>query len=309
MTAALTALPAIYVLIALGYAFRQTSYVGTAFWPAAEKLCHFVFIPALIVNALALVDFSKLNLGPMASVIVACLLAMAALTLMARPLLPVGGPTFSSIFQGTTRINGIVGIAASAALYGEYGLALAAIVMVFFIPLANLMTVIVMVRFGDSGATGVRGAVVSVFTNPMILAVGAGVALNVTGIGLPYGADVVMGTLGRAALPIGLLAAGAGLEFGAARKAGSYVIGVTVAKLVLMPALAWLLCMELGVTGAARTVTVLFLALPCSVNSYVLARQMGGDAPFMAAAVTVTNLAAAASLPLALLLVGVPPGP
>jgi len=309
MSAALAALPAVYALIALGHIFRRTKYVGDAFWPAAEKLSHFVFIPALLVNALAQVDFAKMDLGPMASVIVASLLAMAALTLLARPLLPVEGPTFTSIFQSTTRINGIVGIAASAALYGDHGLALSAIVMVSFIPLANLMNVIVLVRFGGGGASGIRGAVISIFTNPMILAVAAGVALNLSGVGLPFGTDVIMGTLGRAALPIGLLAAGAGLELRAARRAGPYVVGVSMAKLALMPALAWFLCDWFGVAGPTRTVTILFLALPCSANAYVLARQMGGDAPFMAAAITATHIAAAASLPIALSLVGVPPGP
>lgn len=304
MSAALTALPTVYLLIALGYVFRRTGTVDLAYWAAAEKLSYFVFMPALLIYSLARVDFMALALGPMALAIFLTLLAMAALILAVRPLLKVSGPTFTSIFQGAARINGIVGLAAAAALFGDTGLAMSAIVMVAFIPASNILTVSVMARYGDGQTAGLGGTLRSMGRNPMILAVGAGMALNFSNLGLPFGTDIALKTLGQAALPIGLLAVGAGLEFGAARRAGRSVLAVSVVKLTLMPALAWLLCDALGVTGQARVLTILFMGLPGSMSSYILARHMGGDAPFSAAAITVSHLLAAASLPLLLFLIG-----
>jgi len=50
-------------------------------------------------------------------------------------------------------------------------------------------------------------------------------------------------------------------------------------------------------------VALLFATLPASPAAYVLARQMRGDAPLMAAVVTLTTLAAALAMPAWLTLV------
>ena len=45
---------------------------------------------------------------------------------------------------------------------------------------------------------------------------------------------------------------------------------------------------------------VLWAALPTSAASYILARQLGGDAPLMAAGITATTVVAAFTMPLML---------
>ncbi len=49
---------------------------------------------------------------------------------------------------------------------------------------------------------------------------------------------------------------------------------------------------------SALGTVVLWAGLPCSASAYVLARQMGGDAPMMAAIITWQTLAAMLTLPL-----------
>jgi malonate transporter and related proteins len=45
---------------------------------------------------------------------------------------------------------------------------------------------------------------------------------------------------------------------------------------------------------------VLFTAAPISASSYVLARQLGGDATMIAGLITITTIAAVATMPLVL---------
>ena len=73
-------------------------------------------------------------------------------------------------------------------------------------------------------------------------------------------------------------------------------------KLVLMPAATALACHLLGIEGLTAAVAVLFTACPISASSYVLARQLGGDAPLMAGLITLTTIAAALTMPLTLVL-------
>jgi predicted permease len=49
----------------------------------------------------------------------------------------------------------------------------------------------------------------------------------------------------------------------------------------------------------------MWAAMPTSAASYVLSRQLGGDASLMAAGITVQTVLAAATLPLMLALLGV----
>jgi predicted permease len=53
-------------------------------------------------------------------------------------------------------------------------------------------------------------------------------------------------------------------------------------------------------TGAHLTVVVCCTAVPAASNSYILARQMGGDAPLMAQILTLETILAAATLPIAI---------
>jgi predicted permease len=55
-----------------------------------------------------------------------------------------------------------------------------------------------------------------------------------------------------------------------------------------------------GVTGDAATVAILCGSVPTGSGAYVLARQMGGDAPLMATILTVQVAVAAVTLPLVL---------
>ena len=64
-----------------------------------------------------------------------------------------------------------------------------------------------------------------------------------------------------------------------------------------MPAIGIGIAHLLGITGVPFAVIVLFTATPASAASYVLASQLGGDAPLMAGILTAETILAAITLP------------
>ena len=108
--------------------------------------------------------------------------------------------------------------------------------------------------------------------------------------------------LGAAALPLGLIVAGAGLSFNAVAQRRVTISGVTFVKMVVMPPLMWGLCVLYGGDQAAQLIALLCGASPGAAASYILARQMGGDAPLMAGIVALTTVASAAVIPILLAL-------
>lgn len=298
-TITLGALLPVFVLILAGWAIRRRQFLPDSFWPSAERLTYYVLFPALLVRSVAGADLTGLPVGRMAVALVLALLLMAALLLALRPRLGIDGPAFTSVVQGSLRWNTYVALAATVALFPPEALSAGAICIAVIVPTVNILSVLSFVRYAGRRAPGWRGWVMPLATNPLILASLGGLVLNVTGIGVPPGTDDMLAILGGAALPLGLLAVGAGLDFASFRHAGRTVAATTLLKLLVMPGLVGASFWLFGIGGLPALVAVLYMAMPTAPASYILARQLGGDARLMAAILTAQTALAVASLPLA----------
>jgi len=301
--AASTALIPIFLLIMLGYGLKWLDFLGTAFWPALEKLTYFLLFPALLISSLATAPLQTLTVAPLIAALIIAMGVMAALTWSLRGLFGSDGAAFSSVFQGSVRFNTYVGLAVAAALYPTQGLTLAALAVAVLIPLVNVLCVLVLSHSASPHPTSWRTIGVAMGQNPLILACLVGVALNLSTLPIPSAIHHTISLLGRAALPLGLLAVGAALQFNILHGQLTALVISSGLKLVIFPLLTGSVCGFLQVDTAATVIAVLFSALPTAPSAYMLARQMGGDAGLMANLITLQTLLAAITLPLVLILV------
>ena len=295
------ALAPVFLLIALGRVLRARGFPGEAFWPAAERLVYYVLFPALLFLTTATSELAGLRVLPLAAALIGAVLATSALTLTLRPWLGLDAAAFTSVFQGAIRTNTYVGLAGAGALYGPAGLALMGVVVLVVITAVNLLSVVALIAFGERPA-GWREVAAALARNPLILACLSGFIANALDLGLLEVAADTLEILGRASLTLGLLCVGAALDLGRLGQAPGAVAVTAGLKLLVMPAATALFCRLLGVEGAAAAAAILFTAVPISASSYVLARQLGGDAPLLAGLITLTTIAAALTMPLVLAL-------
>jgi predicted permease len=292
----------VFLLIFLGHLCRRRAFPGEGFWAPAERLTYFLLFPALLVITLAEADFSELAVLPMALAVVAAVVLMTGLSLALKPVLGIDGPGFTSFYQGVVRLNTYIGLSVAFGLYGEVGLAASAVAAAALVPLVNVTSIYMLARYGTAAQPTLGGVLKRVAGNPLILACVVGGALNITGVGLPPVVGDLLKILSRAALPLGLLAVGAALDLRAIRQAKTAAALASGLKLIVLPAMAYGFALWFGATGVALSVAVIFTALPTATSAYILARQLGGDAPLMANLCTLQTLAAMASLPLALVI-------
>ncbi|MFE1598076.1 AEC family transporter [Methylobacterium sp. ID0610] len=297
----LLALVPIALLIGLGSALRRSGFLAESFWPQAERLGYYVLLPALFVHGLATARLDGVPVAGLALVLVAPTLAVAGVLVALRPVLGGSGAAFTSVFQGGVRFNNYVGVSAAAGLFGTQGVALAAVANAAIVPTVNVLCVLVFARFGAGGRLAPRGIARQLALNPLVVACVIGIGLQAAGLGLPPGLDTLLRTLGQASLPLGLLCVGAALDLSAARRWLRPVLVASGAKFVLMPLATLLACRALGLQGAAATTALLFQALPTASSSYILARQLGGDAPLMAGITAAQTVLAGAAIPIVLL--------
>ncbi|WP_332683429.1 AEC family transporter [Bosea sp. (in: a-proteobacteria)] len=299
--AILLALAPIALLIGLGHAMHRRRFLPDAFWPQAERLCYFVLLPALFIHALATADIRGVPVASLGATLALPVIIVAALLVLARPWLGYGDAAFTSVFQGGIRFNNYVGLSAAVSLLGAPALSLAAVANAAIVPTVNLLCVLVFARWGSAQPT-LRGVVRGLVLNPLLMSCLIGIALQASGLGLPPGFDGFLKALGQASLPLGLLCVGAALDWGALGRGLRPALAASFAKFVLMPLATFLMLKAFGLGGQAALIAILFHALPTASSSYVMARQLGGDAPLMAGICAFQTVLAALTVPLALIL-------
>jgi malonate transporter len=290
----------LFALICLGYILVRRGFPEPGFWPAAERINYFLLFPALLVSSLAdapVRDPQLLRLGCAAVVII----LFAALA-VSRRAYPLPAARFGPLLQGTVRFNTYLGLAILATLAGPVGIERAALYVAIAVPLVNVLSIMALTEAGQ--ARRPLAMLRTMARNPLILACLGGIALALTGWGLPFGTGRFLDLLAQASLPLGLLCVGAALQPAALRCDGLTLAASGALRLLLMPLLAALKARSVGLSGVEALVVVVFSAIPTAPTSYVLTRQLNGDGTLMAGIVTSQTIAAIATIPLVLWALG-----
>jgi len=299
----------VFAIIAVGFALDRLRVFTDDMWRAFELLCYYLLFPVLIVKTLAGADLSQVPFAAVGAALIAAILTQFVLLALLRPTLMragrLSGPSYSSVFQGATRWHGFAALAIIATLFGPPGITVGAVAIAAIVPLLNVAAVIVVSRHSDGETPPARKLAMIVIKNPFIVACAIGVAINGSGLEVPAPMMTTLDLIGRGALGLGLLIVGAALRIGEGMQKKTAIVITSVLKLIVLPCLIIAWTWVFGVEGLARSVAILCGAVPTAAASFVLARQLGGDATLSANILTFQVLAAAITLPVILLLAGV----
>jgi malonate transporter and related proteins len=292
----------VFLLIATGWLARVSGLIGDKQWSGVEQATYFIFFPAIIIDTLARADLGSVPVLGVGGALIAAILLIAAALLVFRPFLErtigLDGPSFTSLFQGSTRWNTFIGLAMATTLFGPRGVTLMAVAIAAMVPLLNLLAFYVLVRFAGGPPQTPLQTLRSFVTNPFIWSCAIGLALNASGLTLPKAIGSYVEILGRAALGAGLLIVGAGLDVRRlARPEPVHLLSLS-AKLFVLPVIAVTLARAFGVAGLDLEVTIVAASVPTASGAYALAKIMGGNAPLMAEIITIQTLAALVTMPL-----------
>ncbi|QRG05191.1 AEC family transporter [Xanthobacter dioxanivorans] len=301
MSVIFTALAPVFLIIALGATLRRILLTDPAHWAALEKLTYFVLFPSLLIVSAVKADLSQVNVLAVGGALIGSVVILSGLILLVhRPLiaaLAADGPGFTSLFQGAVRWNTYIVLAVAGGLFHAEGITIAALALVAMIPVVNIIAVLVLASFAGRHPPTFGYVIGQLGRNPYIWSCALGAALNATHFPVPAVIVEFGDILGRASLALGLLVVGGGLVLDRLTKPRPIVFASLALKLLVKPAIALVLSLLLGLTGTELVVVAITAAVPSAPNGYVLARQMGGDAPLLAEILTLQIIAAAITLP------------
>ncbi|MES2871933.1 MAG: AEC family transporter [Pseudomonadota bacterium] len=286
----------IILLIALGYALKAKGFVADSYWQGAERIGYYVLLPSLFFYSLATADLKDVPVREMIWVLLLSTGLSALLLYVFRNRVAKDGPAFTSVFQGGVRFNNFIGVTVAAGLFGSTGVAMAAVANAVIVPTVNILCVLVFAKHAHSNSS-IKSIAKSIATNPLLVSCLLGVAAYLSGLSLPDYLAPMIKSLGQADSPLGLLCVGAALSVESIKLQVRPIVFSSVFKFFVMPLATYGACRALGFGGQAALVAVIFQSLPTASSSYVMARQLGGDAPLMSNIVAIQTVLSAFTLP------------
>jgi len=282
----------VFLVIALGYLLRIVGLLRADVTPTLSRLVFYVAAPALIVRSIARTPLREsLDVASLSVLAGVTVLMASAVYLACWRLRP---QRRGVVAQGAHRSNMVfMGLPVVAYAYGDEVLGPVSVTIGFMVMLYNFAAVLVLTlphaETSSLSRTVWLATARRLLLNPLILACAGGVLVRAVDLPLPLLADRSLQLVGQIAMPLALLTVGADLDFRRLRGDLGPAAMVSVLKLILYPSLVLVGLRWIGVQGTAAEILVLVMASPTAVVSFIMAKEMRGDADLAGAIVIGTT--------------------
>ncbi|MGB5867179.1 MAG: AEC family transporter [Arcobacteraceae bacterium] len=280
----------IFLLILLGYFFKTIKFPDESFWKHLDRFNYFVLFPALLINKLLTADIRNITSFDFIVVTFISLIVISVILIIINQKLKFEKSAFTSIYQGAIRFNTYVFLALIDALLSTEGFVLAMLLITFIIPVVNVFCISVFSVYVPKNKITVISFAKSILKNPLILSCIFGGTVNLLGFTFP---DVIRNTLSimsSAALPLGLLSVGVGLHLSEIKDTKMAMIVSSVAKLLVLPLIIFLIGGVFGLESDKMVLLILFASMPTASSAYVLARELGGDLKLISSIISIQTI-------------------
>ncbi|ALG91559.1 MULTISPECIES: AEC family transporter [Actibacterium] len=276
----------VFLLAAIGFFWVRMGFEYRVEF--VTRLAMTLSVPCLIFTSLMRTEIEPQALTTLS---LAALAAYGAVTVLCLALVSLGGldrrTYLAPLIFGNT---GNMGLPLALFAFGETGLGYA--VVVFAVMAIFSFTAGIWMVSGD-------GSPLKVIKEPLVGATVLGGVFLWQGWHTPRFLTNTLELAGQMAIPIMLITLGVAV----ARLRPSHVplsLWLSLAKVVLCIAAAWIVGRLFGLAPEPFAVLVLQISTPVAVTSYLLAEKYGADADAVAGLVVVSTLLSVATIPLTL---------
>jgi len=166
---------------------------------------------------------------------------------------------------------------------------MAALLFAVMVPLYNLAGVLLL-RQGAESRAGRNSAGRTLATNPLIISCLVGILVSLAGFRVPASLLRTLHAAGERAMPLALLAIGAGIDLRLLHRHGVSTLAAARIKVGLPPLIGWFFVCRMGLSSGDRLIPFVCLACPTAVSAYVLCDQMEADADLAVSVIVLSTL-------------------
>lgn len=275
------------IMMAVGFAAKRFGVMTDSGVKQANNAVFRIFLPLLLcLNIMDTEPTEVVDIGTIAYAVIATVIAFGILILIV-PRFCKQRNCIGVLIQGVARSNyAIFGIPLVGQLYGD--ITLASIMVIAVVPIFNVLSVIVLMIYGDEKAS-FKSIVKGIVLNPLIIGTALGFILWKLGVSLPPILNDPVHQLASASTPLALFLLGASIDFKQANANKRLLTFGVLGRLVVMPVICLTVAALLGMRDISLAVLIAVFGSPTAVSSYPMAQQMGGDESLAAAQVVFTT--------------------
>jgi hypothetical protein len=292
MEVIITIIP-IFVIIILGWGARKRGFITPEFLVPANRLVYYLSIPAMIFSAIVKSSFHEQFDGKLLLLTLLAATGIYTTAFAVTRIVKMVPARAGAFIQSSGHGNiGYIGLPIAFYYLGDTALAKAGILAGFLMILQNLLSVVALQLHDTAGRhrPGFKSLAVKLLGNPVIIGAMTGIAVSALELPVPRVIGRSIDILGGLAPPMALLLIGASLSLNLMRKYLLPTLGAVALKLLLLPAGGLLLFNLFHLETEAYLPALILLCSPTATISYVMAREMHGDADFAVAAISASTL-------------------
>ncbi len=283
----------VFLLILVGMFSHRKGLINDAFITTSNRVVFTLALPASLFSMVYRTDFVSLFnptlylvtfLGTMGGFFA----AWAANGLFCRR-----DEQRGAFVQASMRGNlAILGMAIIERALSPDAAALAAGLLAFLIPLYNVLAVIALTGWNQSGdrRERLKKQFRNIVLNPLIIAIVLGILFSLFKLRLPALIETSLTYLSRMTLPLALLGIGGTLKISGLRSRWVPTAAATFIKLILVPLLTLGAAIPLGVTGETLAMIFILAGSSVAISSFAMAGALNSDTELTADIITMTTL-------------------
>jgi len=295
----------VFALILSGSLLKRFGLTNDIFLHTSDKLTYYIFFPLLLFWKIGSASTALFSSPGLYKSVICAVLAVYVLSTTFIILFKISDFKVGSFSQSCYRFNSYIGVATVLSALGEEGIQHFGILIGMIIPIINVLCVSTLIWFSGEKAMPIKrmGQIIKgLITNPLILACISGMLYANLAEGFPPYIEGVLQLCSFAALPLAMLSVGAALSIGSIKDHFKLALVASIFKLLVLPAVGYLLLIKFGVAGVALRVGLIYFALPTSPALYILSSQLNSDTELASAAIAMSTILSFFSLSAALLL-------
>lgn len=278
------------IMVVIGVILRLIKITDAPTMKKVDTLIFKVTMPTLMFYNIYKTDFSQLKNVNYIIYGTVGLLIVFAFALVAVPKFIHPRATASSYGQAIMRSNYLVfGAAVAESIYGAGNYGLITLMGAVVVPMFNALSAILL-ETGRHGTASPKKLLLAILKNPNVFAAVIGLAVNFSGITIPYLLLDVVQDLAGLTTPLSFLSIGVSLGASGVLLKKAYLASGVFLRLVFIPMIFVIGGVMLGFRGQELCALMILFASPTAVSSYPMAVAMDADGDFAGQMVAFTTI-------------------
>ena len=263
--------------VALGYFSRERGISDEKFFKEMSRVILHAFFPFVMFNNICQVDWNSGGKGKLILVVLCNFILVIAILLLIVPRLVRENEKRGVIIQGIFRSNSVLfAIPLTQSIYGQEGVTTASLILMFMIPLYNIMAVIVLEYYHEKNIS-LPKLLLNISKNPLIIGAAAGIVFSLLPVSLPGFLQIPIAKIADFTSPLALFALGGSLKLASIGGNLRYLVPSLSFKMLVLPAVSLGISRFFGFSAVETFVCFCLYATPVAAASYPMAQELGGD--------------------------------